>query len=427
MILFAVMVSASAAFAEGNVFWWKGADWGKFDDPANWDVGAQGAGNADNLIPGEEDAFAHSADAKIDLSGGTFTVKRRAANLSSEETVNHASNAFTLHLTNGTLVVTGHHSAKLNIDVWNGATYRFEGTVYIDSHAISPKAVQNIHSGGRIEITGEMLRFCGMTMTIDEGGVLYVNPNKIACWPNISADVPIYNNGTIEAPQGLVLASLGWVGNSASIVEGVPCIYQNGVLKLGGDIGRKTDYAGIKYLGLTISGGKVEVENSVSAVNMPARLPAVADNANVVFDVKSGGVFDISGFSFGTGVSVTKTGTGDLKIADAAPASLAVDAGRVIFAKAATIPGLSFKQDTFVHVDAELVRIDECESFANAAFSVGESLLQIGTTVLLSKDGDVLAHAKKGIDSLLTGVLKVTRLSSAPHIRTHSTLRFPPI
>ena len=273
--------------------------------------------------------------------------------------------------------------------------------MYLDAHNLPTRAVQNIHKGGRIEIAGEMLRFFGMTMTIDEGGVLHLDPKKLACWPNISKDVPIYNNGTIEAPNGLKMASLGWVGTQ-SVDNGIPNIYQNGVLKLGGDIGRKTDYAGIKYLGLTISGGKVEVENSVSAVNMPARLPAVADNANVVFDVKSGGVFDISGFSFGTGVSVTKTGTGDLKIADAIPASLAVDAGRVIFAKAATIPGLSFKQDTFVHVDAELVRIDECESFANAAFSVGESLLQIGTTVLLSKDGDVLAHAKKGIDSQLT-------------------------
>ena len=393
----------STAFAEGKVFWWKGADWGRFDDPANWDVGAVGNGNADKLVPGAEDAFAHSADAKIDLSGGTFTVKRRAADLTSTETDKDASRSTTpctLHLTNGTLVVTGHHAAKLNIDVWNGATYRFEGPIYIDSHAISPKAVQNIHSGGRIEITGEMLRFCGMTMTIDEGGVFYVNPKKVACWPNISADVPIYNNGTIEAPQGLVFASLGWIGNGG-ILNGVPCIYQNGVLKLGGNIGREKDYAGIKYLGLTISGGKVEVENSVSAVNMPDRSPVVADNADVVFDVKSAGVFDISQFSFGTGVSVTKTGVGELKIADAVPASLAVVSGRVVFTRAVTVPEISFKQDTFVHVDAELLRIDECESFANAAFSVGESLLQIGKMVLLSSDENILAHAKKGLDAQL--------------------------
>jgi hypothetical protein len=66
-----------------------------------------------------------------------------------------------------------------------------------------------------------------------------------------------------------------------------------------------------------------------------------------------------------------------------------------------TVPEISFKPDTFVHVDAESVRFDECEGFANAAFSVGESLLKIGTTVLLSKDGDVLAHAKKGLDAQL--------------------------
>jgi hypothetical protein len=144
--------------------------------------------------------------------------------------------------------------------------------MYTDAHNINARAVQNIHSGGRIEITGALLRFFGMTMTIDEGGVLYLDSKKTACWPNIKVDVPIYNNGTIEAPNGIVLASLGWPGTQR-VDLGVPCIYQNGILKLGGDVGRSSDYAGIKYLGLTISGGRVEVKNSVSMINMPERLP----------------------------------------------------------------------------------------------------------------------------------------------------------
>ena len=400
VILLATMISTSVVFAEGKVFWWKGSDWGRFDDPANWDVGRQGAGNDDNLIPGAEDAFAHSADAKIDLCNSTFKVLRRATDFTSGETIDNSTTVSALHLTNGTLVVTGHHSARLNIDVWNGATYRFEGSMYLDAHNLHSRAVQNIHNGGRIEIVGEMLRLFGMTMTIDEGGVLYLDPKNLACWPNISKDVPIYNNGTIEAPDGLLMASLGWIGTQP-VTKGIPCIYQNGVLKLGGDFGRKTEYAGIKYLGMEITGGTVEVENSVSIINMPDRSPVIADNAEVVFEVKAGGVFDISGLAIGTGVSVTKTGAGDLKMADAVPASLAVEAGRVIFSKAAAVAQISFKSDTFVHVDAELVRIDECESFENTAFSVGESLLQIGTTILLSDDDSILAHAKVGLDAQL--------------------------
>ena len=50
VIAVAAAAFTSTAFAEGKVFWWKGADWGKFDDPANWDVGAVGNGNADNLV-----------------------------------------------------------------------------------------------------------------------------------------------------------------------------------------------------------------------------------------------------------------------------------------------------------------------------------------------------------------------------------------
>ena len=57
----AAMAWVGVAFADGNVFWWKGADWGQFNNPANWDVDAEGEGNPDNLIPGADDAVAHSA------------------------------------------------------------------------------------------------------------------------------------------------------------------------------------------------------------------------------------------------------------------------------------------------------------------------------------------------------------------------------
>ncbi len=31
----AVMAWVGVALADGRVFWWKGADWGRFSDPAN--------------------------------------------------------------------------------------------------------------------------------------------------------------------------------------------------------------------------------------------------------------------------------------------------------------------------------------------------------------------------------------------------------
>ena len=146
LLALAVAVAASVAFAEGKVFWWKGADWGRFNDPANWDVGAEGEGNPDNRIPGADDAVAHSAAAKIDLVGNTYTIKRRAKNFTSasDDATSGIYIAATLHLTNGTLVVTEQHGAKLNIEVWNGATYRFAGSLYTDAHAIWGEAVQKV-------------------------------------------------------------------------------------------------------------------------------------------------------------------------------------------------------------------------------------------------------------------------------------------
>ena len=110
LLALAVAGVASVAFAEGNVFWWKGADWGLFNDPANWDVGAAGEGNPDNLIPGADDAVAHSAAVKIDLGGNTYTIKRRARDFTGKVDSAAESLASTLHLTNGTLKIGRAHA-----------------------------------------------------------------------------------------------------------------------------------------------------------------------------------------------------------------------------------------------------------------------------------------------------------------------------
>ena len=44
IVVCGAMAWAGVAFADGNVLWWKGADWGQFNNPANWDVGAVGGG-----------------------------------------------------------------------------------------------------------------------------------------------------------------------------------------------------------------------------------------------------------------------------------------------------------------------------------------------------------------------------------------------
>ena len=154
LLALALASTATVAFAEGSVFWWKGPDWGSFNDPANWDVGETGAGNPSNLIPGTEDAFAHTAAVKIDLGGNTYTVKRRAKDFTGATDDYKSGIDYVLHITNGTLVVTEHHSSLFFIEVWNGATYRFAGTTYSDAFNYATEARQNVHAGGRIEIPG---------------------------------------------------------------------------------------------------------------------------------------------------------------------------------------------------------------------------------------------------------------------------------
>ena len=416
LLALAVAVAASVAFAEGKVFWWKGTDWGQFNDPANWDVGAEGEGNPDNRIPGADDAVAHSAAAKIDLGGNTYTIKRRAKDFTSasDDATSGIYIAATLHLTNGTLVVTEQHGAKLNIEVWNGATYRFAGSLYTDAHAIWGEAVQKIHSGGRLEIADTVgnFRLFGLKFTVDEGGVFYMDPASFTCWPNTAKVLSFTNNGTIEAPKGIYLSALSWDSPGASESDKFPYFYHNGgVMKLGGNVGRQDVPNRVKQLGFAVSGGKLEITNSVAFLNMSAYPPRIVDNASIEVEVKSDSLFDMAGMMFGENVSITKTGPGDLKMKDTYPSALVVNAGRLIAAETMPLTGISFAAGTQFRVDVSSVRLDECESFANTTFMVHERL--VGTTVLLSKDPAILAHAKEGLDAQLaaSGIAAVGQIT----------------
>ena len=407
----AAMVTG-VAFADGKVFWWKGADWGQFNNPANWDVDAEGEGNPDNLIPGADDAVAHSAVAKIDLGGNTYTIKRRAKDFTSKSDAYQAEYYIdkVLHLTNGTLRVTEHHSAKLNIEVWNGATYDFAGGTYQDAYNIYSEAVQKIHSGGKIAVepTSTFYLF-GLKFTIDEGGTFLFNPKTFTGHPTTGKVLSFSNYGTLDAPNGIYLSSLTW-GTAANTV---PQFTQySGVTKLGGNVGR-TDSFRAKQLGFTLAGGKLEITNSVAFVNMSANPPNIADNASVEIEVKPDSLLDMTGMVFGEGASITKTGAGDLKMKDAYPTSLAVNAGRLIVAEAVSLAGISFAAGSQFRTDVEYVRIDDCDSFANTTFMVDESLFQIGSTVLLSSDPAILAHAKVGLDAQFAaaGVAAVGRIT----------------
>lgn len=416
LLALAIAGTVTVAFAEGNVFWWKGPDWGSFNDPTNWDVGEAGAGNPSNLIPGAEDAVAHESDAKIDLGGNTYTIKRRAKDFTSSALASDYAIPYVLHLTNGTLVVTEHHTAKLNIEIWNGATYRFAGSTFTDAYSIWAEAEQKIHAGGRLEVGNSVntLQLFGIKMTIDEGGVFYMDSKRLECIPTTLKVLTFTNNGTIEAPNGIYGSAPTW-GSGADVSDKFPRFTQNagGVIKLGGNVGRANNTYS-KQLGFAVSGGKIEITNSVTFVNMSANPPTITDNASVEIEVKPDSLFDMSAMVFGEGANVMKSGTGDLKMGSVYPSVLAVNAGRLIAAEAASLVGISFAAGTQFRADVQHVRLDECSSFANATFSVAEDLFQIGSTVLISESPAILSHAKEGLDAQLqaAGVQAEGRIES---------------
>ena len=61
---------------EAEVFHWKldNAVTGNYADPTNWDVGAVGAGNPQNLVPGSGDEIFGAHGASWNFGGGTHTI-----------------------------------------------------------------------------------------------------------------------------------------------------------------------------------------------------------------------------------------------------------------------------------------------------------------------------------------------------------------
>ena len=72
----AVLLVICASVANGEVFYWKGGTSGYpgYGNPANWDAGSDGGGNAGGLVPGAADEIFGARSANWDLGGETWAV-----------------------------------------------------------------------------------------------------------------------------------------------------------------------------------------------------------------------------------------------------------------------------------------------------------------------------------------------------------------
>ena len=125
--LIVVFALASALAANAEIFFWKGgaASFARFLDPANWDVGSDGGGNAESLVPGDDDEIFGARSAKWDFDGGPKTV----GIWDSEKNVSGGSDwsRYNIHLTNGTFTVNRRVSHSDDIYVYADTSLMFPG------------------------------------------------------------------------------------------------------------------------------------------------------------------------------------------------------------------------------------------------------------------------------------------------------------
>lgn len=112
---------------QAEVFHWKqnNAVTGNYADSINWNVGAIGAGNPQNLVPGAEDVVFCSTDATWNLGGNEYTIKEW------QDSFDDWTRA-TITLENGVLNVMSRSSRNDTINLINGASLVFpKGSCYL--------------------------------------------------------------------------------------------------------------------------------------------------------------------------------------------------------------------------------------------------------------------------------------------------------
>ena len=135
-LLAVVFALACALAANAEIFFWRGGDssFVRFDDPANWDVGSDGGGNAGSLVPGAGDEIFGARAARWDLGGAPQAV----GIWDSEKNVSGGSDwtRYYIYLTNGTFTVNRRVSHSDTIYVYADTSLIFpEGSTYIPSQS----------------------------------------------------------------------------------------------------------------------------------------------------------------------------------------------------------------------------------------------------------------------------------------------------
>ena len=360
-------------------------------DPSSW---TDSSGAAVSVYPGASDTITWSGTSAYISLDGNYSVGTLTDNYKQPHFYRASGVSDPVSLTfTGTLGLWGywyHH-------VYDGVSIVVTNTAEMGcSRGDHGDSRFNIYSGGTVEIRAQKIRSRVMRYNVSDGGTLVFAPVSYEANSQDSADhdeFKVDNGGAALFPSGIIMTG---TSPNAQLFN-----HNGGTVTFGGNFTSGPDWT------YTWKGGTLAVTGAVSFGDNIAVV--VPDSSSVTLDIASGATLAIPTLSWGSGVTVTKTGVGDFAFLPGnMPDTLAVSTGAVALNTANTSYDLStvnFSAGTKVKIGATGVTLSNWNaSLANATFAVADGYIPAnGATVLTIADARLLAQARTGLNASLAG------------------------
>lgn len=369
-------------------FFWKGdGNFRPFLTPSWWGVGTDSsATNPNNWIPGYADTLAFkSATSAFDMGGQSCQIQGFAEYVGWD--------ARPVYVENGSLTfLTTFPNNGYNVTIQSSGRLAFGP----DCVSVFGKGgVANIYDVSGVLDLGGRITFQYLKATVRSGGVMTLDPNG-----NIQVPATLFNevgtsfidnSGSLSIPGGFVFEKGGNASKPAASFE----IRQKaGTLSLGGPLVRES--ACHYNVSMLVSGGILKATGDVSFKGLLT--VSVAENLALPVVVTDGKTLDVGAMTFGTGSSVSKSGTGTLTLGINRPETVTISEGAVSYSEAGDIgEGLVLSPGSVLHLSVPGLSAESIEGIDDPTVGVtlADSLKKSRTVLFCSSNETLLEKIRE--------------------------------
>ena len=366
---------------QAEVFHWKqnNAVTGNYADSINWNVGAIGAGNPQNLVPGADDVVFCSTDATWNLGGNEYAIKEW------QDSFDDWTRA-TITLENGVLNVMSRSSRNDTINLINGASLVFpKGSCYYPSIGCGGPERVIVNEGCQFSVLGTFSPYKISLETIRYGTAI-VNPDDFSIYSGSAQSNAFVIAGTNIFPRGLV-----WTGSGTAACVLDLHLKWSGRLLASGTFDRNGK-PGTFRLNVDGDGSLIESIGDVSF----SGVDVCHVNKGMTFTANEGHTIDASNFTYyknaqddsGKELICYKLGKGTLAIGSDLPPKFQINEGTVaVKSTRSDLAGMVFLGGSItVRYDTPGCRLDEITNeieLSRVKFESGMDLSVLSPGVVL--------------------------------------------